>query len=72
MTAIILHLSDIHIQSGSDQVLRHAQRIAACTYSSLPDASHLFIVVSGDIAYSGKPEQYECAKEFLEKSKRKL
>lgn len=72
MTAIILHLSDIHIQSGSDQVLRHAQRIAACTYSSLPDASHLFIVVSGDIAYSGKPEQYECAKEFLEKVKEEI
>lgn len=69
MTAIILHLSDIHIKGSSDPILQRAKHIADCTYSSLPDASHLFIIVSGDIAFSGKSEQYAYAKNFFNQIK---
>lgn len=61
MTLIVLHLSDIHIKTKNDPVLSRARDIAACVYSSLPDASSVFIVVSGDIAFSGKAEQYALA-----------
>lgn len=65
LTAILLHLSDIHIKGEKDPILSHANDIAICTYSVLPDASAMFILISGDIAYSGKPSEYEIAKVFL-------
>ena len=65
MTAVILHLSDIHIKSPQDPILKRAKNIAACMFSSLPSASRVFIVVSGDIAFSGKASQYALAEKFF-------
>lgn len=65
MTALLLHLSDIHIKTAKDPVLKRAQAIAAATFASLPSASHVFIVVSGDIAYSGAIEEYALASVFF-------
>jgi hypothetical protein len=61
MTVVILHLSDIHIKTVKDPILYRGAEIAATTFSSLPSASHVFIVVSGDIAYSGVASEYESA-----------
>lgn len=66
MSAVILHLSDIHIKTAADPILRRTQEIAACTFSFLPTASHVFVVVSGDIAFSGEPDQYGWAKCFFD------
>lgn len=65
MAIVVLHLSDIHIRSKRDWILDKAQKIASCTYASLHDASVVFIVVSGDIAYSGKSDEYDAAKSFF-------
>lgn len=65
MTVAILHLSDIHIKSDDDPILLKTNDIAACMFSSLPTASHVVILVSGDIAFSGKSEQYALAGKFL-------
>lgn len=65
MTAVILHLSDIHIKTAQDLILKMSTNIAACVYSYLPSASQVFIVLSGDIAYSGTATQYNFATEFL-------
>jgi len=61
MTAVVLHLSDIHIKTSKDPILQRGTAIAAATFSSLPSASHVFIVCSGDVAYSGTAEQYQAA-----------
>lgn len=65
MTALLLHLSDIHIKGDSDPILSRAAFIASCSFNALPEASILFVVISGDIAFSGKAEQYSCANSFL-------
>ena len=65
MTMVVLHLSDIHIKHKSDPILTRAKNIAACIYASLPEASTVFILVSGDVAFAGKPEQYTLAQSFL-------
>lgn len=65
MTALVLHLSDIHIKSALDPILKRAPEIARATYRALPEASAVFVVVSGDIAFSGESEQYDAAKKFL-------
>lgn len=72
MTAVILHLSDIHIKSAKDPILKRAQSIAACVFSSLPSASKLFVVVSGDIAFSGQANQYALAATFFDEIRREI
>lgn len=62
MTVVVLHLSDIHIRSDQDPILTRGGKIAACLFSELSEASAVFIVVSGDIAFSGKSEEYQAAK----------
>lgn len=61
MTAVVLHLSDIHIKTAKDPILKRGASIAATTFASLPAASHVFIVCSGDVAYSGTTEEYKAA-----------
>ena len=65
MTIVLLHLSDIHIKTARDPILARTREIAACAFSVLHPASHVFIIVSGDIAYSGSAEQYGLATEFF-------
>ena len=65
MTAVVLHLSDIHIRSEKDPILKRAGEIAKTVFSVLPNANHVFIVVSGDVAFSGTAEQYSAAKTFF-------
>jgi hypothetical protein len=65
MTAVVLHLSDIHIKTANDPILYRGDNIAATVFSSLPSASQIFIVVSGDIAFSGEASQYALAEQFF-------
>jgi len=62
---VFIHLSDIHIKSASDPILAKANEISATTFSYLPSASHVFIIVSGDVAFSGQASEYALAKQFL-------
>lgn len=66
MTAVVLHISDIHVRSAEDPILKRAPDIARATYAALPNASAVLVVVSGDIAFSGEREQYEAALAFFE------
>lgn len=65
MTVLVLHLSDIHIRSDKDWIVSKAEEIAACTFASLHAADAVFVVVSGDIAWSGAAQQYEAARILL-------
>ncbi|TXI34258.1 MAG: hypothetical protein E6Q53_01655 [Candidatus Moraniibacteriota bacterium] len=65
MTILIVHLSDIHIHDQSDAILARPDQIAASTYSALPDVDAVFIVISGDVAQSGKEAEYQLASVFL-------
>jgi hypothetical protein len=69
MKITALHLSDIHIADAEDPVLAKAEDIASCMYPHLVDAEHAFIILSGDIAFSGQETQYDLAREFLAKIK---
>jgi 3',5'-cyclic AMP phosphodiesterase CpdA len=67
---IWLHISDLHMRPlqafDSDIVLKKLlEDIETCIQndSLQPD----FIILSGDISYSSKPEEYELAKKFLDR-----
>lgn len=72
MSVLILHLSDIHIDRNDDHIFGKAEKIAACTYSHLPEIKHVVIIVSGDISQSGQKAQYVLAEQFIEKIRSKI
>jgi predicted MPP superfamily phosphohydrolase len=64
---LIVHLSDIHFREpmGQNHILSRAAKIAAAATSTIPSVGSCFVVVSGDIAFSGKTTEYEIAARFL-------
>lgn len=65
MKILLLHLSDIHLKSRSNPIMDRARSISAATFSRIHSASAIFIVISGDVAFSGARNEYEAASAFL-------
>jgi len=68
MKLVLVHLSDIHLRHSEEQnpVLPRAEKLAAAACSSAScDIDCCFVVVTGDIAFSGKPEEYILANKFF-------
>ena len=65
-----LHISNLHLRTGEpylwsqDVVLQGLLQSVQSTCSG-PDNKIAFILITGDLAFSGKPEEYELAHEFL-------
>jgi 3',5'-cyclic AMP phosphodiesterase CpdA len=72
MKLLILHLSDIHIRSQRDAILSKAPEIVAATASRAFDVEHIFVALTGDIAFSGASAEYVAANEFLTTLKTEL
>lgn len=66
MKIALLHLSDMHIDSTNCQWLKQKTGlIVSAVWNDFSECEKIIIVVSGDIAYSGKKEQYDYAKDFF-------
>lgn len=65
MKVALIHLSDIHISSSKDVVLGRAPSIAVAVKGVEPAPDAYIIVVSGDVAYSGRADQYRLADTML-------
>lgn len=57
---VMLHLSDLHITKESDTKVINVHKIVD-VLNTVSDFSEVLIIVSGDIAYSGKREEYDAA-----------
>jgi hypothetical protein len=62
---LVVHLSDIHIRTSTDEILQRTEQIAQSTFATLPQVDRVLIVASGDIAWSGTAVQYALAAEFI-------
>ncbi|GLQ91528.1 metallophosphoesterase [Dyella acidisoli] len=65
MKAALLVLSDIHITSAQDPILAKARDIACATYPILAHVDAVLVLVAGDVAFSGKRDQYVLASQFF-------
>jgi hypothetical protein len=68
----IAHLSDIHITDSLDPILARAQQIASAIGSQIGECKVVALVVSGDVAYSGKHDQYQLAIPFFREIRDRL
>ncbi|GAH12825.1 unnamed protein product, partial [marine sediment metagenome] len=61
MKLLLLHISDIHFFQGENQILNKKKAIVDVLKNYFSDVKHCVIVVTGDIAFSGKKIEYEQA-----------
>ena len=66
MKILLLHLSDIHFRMRDNVVSSRARAIAASTFAKLRSTQAVFVIVSGDIAFSGAREEYDVASTFFQ------
>src|SRR5690348_8239931 len=69
MKTALLVLSDIHITSATDPILGIPGSIAQACYSTLPHVDAVIVLIAGDVAFSGKGDQYALALEFFREIK---
>ena len=74
MSVSIIHLTDIHMVSDPSEngVLPRKQHLYDACSSVLSPSDAAIIVISGDIAFSGKTEEYENAFNLIDYLQRKL
>lgn len=72
MPIILIQLSDIHFRSPKSKVANRASSVARAVTAKIPTADDCFLILSGDIANTGAPEEYKVAKDFLEEIKAEL
>ncbi len=66
MKTVIIHLSDIHLKSKHDLALTYIPKIGNILNDiSMEAIGHMIIAISGDIAFSGKKEEYQLANTAL-------
>ena len=69
MSYALVHITDIHISGKSDHILGKSDKIIRAVTSILHDGEPVILVISGDIAFSGKNEEFAAAYEFLTRIK---
>lgn len=57
----IVHISDLHIHAAEDPVLGRIKGLTSCASAPHASCESVVVLVSGDIAYSGKKEEYQLA-----------
>ncbi|MHB9102250.1 MAG: metallophosphoesterase family protein [Sulfuricella sp.] len=65
MKLLLVHLSDIHIKSDGDFILKRADQISRALTNLEDGIEGCIVVLTGDVAYSGQPGEYALAERFL-------
>ena len=65
MGLAIIQLSDIHIEYENDKIVKKKKQLKDACNSRIRLNDDVIFIISGDIASSGKKEQYEVAKNLI-------
>jgi len=72
MEILLIHFSDIHIREKNNLILERINKIPNVLQDFKISTNIVFLLISGDITYSGKKEEYIIASELLNDFIRKL
>jgi predicted MPP superfamily phosphohydrolase len=70
--ALLIHLSDIHIQSADEKIFGRLDQLSRAVQNLGGDVKTCFLVFSGDITYSGQADEYKLAKVLYKELKERL
>ena len=65
MRCLIIHFSDLHIKASDDIIFNRSDEIFKVIRNHSLDCNCIALVLSGDIAYSGKEEEFSAAHQFI-------
>lgn len=68
----IFHLSDIHLKENENSIVDNVENFANIIECETGKGDAVIFLVSGDLAFSGKEEQYKIAKELFFKIENKI
>lgn len=71
MNIAIVHLTDLHFTAKTNLTIK-IEPFCRAAIKDLRGIEHVFVVISGDIAFSGKEEEYQSAKSFISTIKQLL
>src|SRR5262249_54292906 len=63
----IVHLSDWHLRGGETRAWELLEPLVRAVASSESRPSHLVVAITGDVAFSGKKEEYAVAEQIIGK-----
>lgn len=72
MKVFILHLSDMHFDKLGGYKDENVKKIVNAFQNQTKFIEHLFIIISGDLAYSGKGIEYKHVEKFIDALKLKI
>lgn len=67
MNISIIHLSDIHITSDNNPLETRIHKLYEAIRNEITESEIVFLVISGDVCFSGKKLEYEKAKLLIDK-----
>jgi UDP-2,3-diacylglucosamine pyrophosphatase LpxH len=65
MQYLIIHIGDIHIKNNNNSILDKEKCLFDAIKNHCIDKKNIFIVITGDIAYSGRKDEFEISLIFL-------
>lgn len=68
----ILHLSDFHFKNENNSIFHKMDKFINCIKSTVSAKETLVIIITGDIAFSGKKQEYDTASSFINYLKESL
>lgn len=71
-SVVVVHLTDLHINNADSIGAKRLSSIAGCIGSLVDSPTEIFLVLSGDIAFSGERAQYEVAENALRRVSEEL
>ena len=66
MPTAILHLSDLHVKKTAEVSIARTPKLAAALAGLNEEIDAILIIFSGDVAHSGKKEQYAEGRKFID------
>jgi Calcineurin-like phosphoesterase len=66
MKLLLIQIGDIHFKEGSNPASSRFHSVAIALKHLAPDVTSVVVVLSGDIAFSGRKEEYKIASDNLE------